>query len=307
MTATETRTTRIPPDDISELGAWLDDLIHEIDEQPDDVRDRVYALLDGIDVLHRSALTRVVALLQAPGAGLGWKSARADPVIRTVLQLYDLLPESADEQVEDALRDVQGKIGRDGGKLELLKVAEGVVSVRLNAPTKPGADSTVEWMRTIEDALREGFPGFLAIQVAGPPTPPRPTIRLSVVAPPEQPPIPRPLNAPRWDDLTTLDELPPATMRGFQGRGTAILVVNVGGTVFAYEDACPDTPMLLSIGQLDGEEIVCPWHGCRFDARVGTRLLHRGTNLIPYPTDIQGNAVRVAVNLRGVAHLEQQT
>lgn len=306
MTAAEFATVRVPPDDIAELGSWIDDLIHELDQQPDDVRERVYALLDGVDVLHRSALTRLVALLQAPGAGLGWKSARTDPVIRTVLQLYDLLPESEDEQVEDALREFRAAFESDGGTLELLKVADGIVTLRLNLSTDAGPNSTVGLLRSIETALHDGFPGFRSLQVAGPPTPPKRTIRLNVVAPQERTRVPGAPSAPLWEDVLPFAELPAGSMRGVQIRGLAVLVVNAHGEVFAYEDACPDTPMLLSIGQIDGEQIVCPWHGCRFEVRSGTRVVHRGTNLIPYPTEITGDIVRVAVNLRGTASLGDQ-
>ena len=90
-------------------------------------------------------------------------------------------------------------------------------------------------------------------------------------------------------------------MLGVRIADRLILLCNVGGDVFAYDDACPDTPLTLSNGSLDGEQIVCPWHGCRFDARTGQRVIHRGTNLARYPAEMDGDVVRVAVNERGPA------
>jgi len=101
--------------------------------------------------------------------------------------------------------------------------------------------------------------------------------------------------APAWHDVTALDDVPPGALRGFRVAGDAVLLCNVGGDVFAYHDACPDSPLALSPGQLDGDEIVCPWHGCRFDARGGQRRGHRGTGLTSFPVATDGPVVRVAL------------
>ncbi len=234
---------RIPPDDLEELGAWIHDLLQEFEEHPDaEVRERVFALLDGIDVLHRATLTRLVTLLQGPGAGIVWHRAQQDPLIRTLLHLYDLLPES-----------------ESGGGAVLMPPAP------VPAPA------------------------------------PKPTsIRLTVVSDSATSPQLIP-DDPEWGDAGTRDDLPPGSMYGVRVGGAAILLCNIGGEFFAWEDACPDTPLALSTGQLDGGEIVCPWHGCRFDARTGERLVHRGTGLVTYPVEIVGDAIRVAANFRGFA------
>lgn len=225
-----------PPDELEALGAWIQDLLQEFEEHPDaEVRERVFALLDGVDALHRATLTRLVTLLQGPGAGIVWRRVQQDPLVRTLLDLYDLLP------------------GSEAG---------------------PGTG-------------------------AGPvPTPP--SIRLTVVSDNAASPLPVQAD-PEWDDAGMFDDLPSGTMRGMRVRGSAILLCNLDGELFGWEDACPDTPLALSTGQLDGEEIVCPWHGCRFHARTGERLVHRGTSLVPYPVEIASDVIRVASNLRGFA------
>src|SRR5919199_3765914 len=82
-----------PPDDLAALGEWIDGLIQGLAAHHDaGVRERVFALLDGVDALHRAALGRLVAILRAPGAEGAWERALADPVVRAVLEIYDLLP-----------------------------------------------------------------------------------------------------------------------------------------------------------------------------------------------------------------------
>lgn len=222
-----------PPDELDALGEWIGDLIQEFDEHPDDdVRERVFALLDGVDALHRAALGRLVALLKEPDAATTWSRAQRDPLIRTVLALYDLAP-----------------------------------------VTEP-----------------KRFP---------PSRPPQMTIPLTMVQSSSVLPVGMTSRAPEWHEVERLFALPPETMSGIKIADRLILLCNIGGEIFAYDDACPDTPLTLSNGQLESEQIVCPWHGCRFDARSGQRMIHRGTNLIPYPVTIEGDVVRVALNLRG--------
>lgn len=222
-----------PPDELDALGEWIGNLIQEFDEHPDDdVRERVFALLDGVDALHRAALGRLVALLQTPDATTIWKQAQHDPLIRTVLALYDLAPAT------------EAKV----------------------------------------------FP---------PSRPPRVTIPLTMVHSSATMQSGTDARVPEWRDGVRLTEIQPHTIRGVKIVGTLVLLCNIGGDVYAYDDACPDTPLTLSNGHLDGEQIVCPWHGCRFDARTGQRMVHRGTNLIPVPVSIEGDIVRIAVNIRG--------
>lgn len=302
-----------PPEDLAALGEWIDGLVQGFADHPDAaVRERVFALLDGVDALHRAALGRLAALLQAPGAEAVWAQARQDRLIRTTLLLYDLLPRSEWEQAEEALAAVSPYIESHGGRLELRAVVDGVVTVRLTGSCQDCAGSPVTLRRVVEGALRDGFGGFQGLRVETPSPPTRllapappvpatgptrgkralPVVETSAALPP------RPL-APRWHTTIARAELPPGALRGLRVAGEPVVLCNVGGEVFAYRDACPDTPLALSPGHVAGEAIVCPWHGCRFDARTGRRLEHRGTGLAPFPVAIVGHTIRVAVNVPG--------
>ncbi len=234
-----------PPTDLAALGAWVDGLIQELAAHPDPaVGERAFALLDGVDALHRAALGRLVALLQAPEAAAVWGLAHQDPVIRAVLLLYDLASPGAANPAKGAARDV---------------------------PVAPFAPATALPIRHESVPV----PGKRAL----------PVIAAS--------------DALRWRDVVALAELPPGALLGRSVDGVAVLLCNADGEIAAYEDTCPDTPLTLSLGQLDGEDIVCPWHGCRFEARSGRRSGHRGTGLRSFPVVLEGTMIRVAVNVTG--------
>lgn len=66
----------------------LESLVEAIDQFPDDVRDPVLELLDGLDLLHRTALQRLAARL---GHDL-LDDARTDGAVAWLLDAYDVRP-----------------------------------------------------------------------------------------------------------------------------------------------------------------------------------------------------------------------
>lgn len=235
-----------PPTDLAALGSWIDGLIQELAAHPDpSVGERAFTLLDGVDALHRAALGRLVALLQAPEAAAVWGLARHDPVIRAVLLLYDLVS--------------SGETSPESG------------AASETSDTYPLPPATVLPIR--HESVPVPGKRALPVVAAG--------------------------DALRWHDVATLGDLPAGTLRSCSVDNVAVLLCNADGDIAAYEDTCPDTPLTLSLGQIDGDDIVCPWHGCRFEARTGRRSGHRGTGLRSFPVVLEGTVIRVAVNVTG--------
>lgn len=72
-----------------ELLAHVNGLVEEMERLPfPEARDQVFELLAGIDAIHREALRRLVRLFKE---GVLEKVV-TDPAIRTLMELYDLLP-----------------------------------------------------------------------------------------------------------------------------------------------------------------------------------------------------------------------
>jgi nitrite reductase/ring-hydroxylating ferredoxin subunit len=55
-------------------------------------------------------------------------------------------------------------------------------------------------------------------------------------------------------------------------NGEDVVVFNVAGAYYATQDECTHARGPLHKGVLEGESIVCPWHGSRFDVRDGRVL-----------------------------------
>lgn len=64
---------------------------------------------------------------------------------------------------------------------------------------------------------------------------------------------------------------PMGQLKGLMAEGQAIVLTNAEGTVCALEDKCSHEDYPLSDGELDGGQVVCRYHGARFDACSGAR------------------------------------
>ena len=91
-------------------------------------------------------------------------------------------------------------------------------------------------------------------------------------------------------DVCALDDLPPGSITVAELNGRRVCVANVHGELFAVQDRCPHLGAPLSVGDLNGANIVCPWHQSEFDMRTGrtkkwlpTGLWHRLDRLLPPP------------------------
>jgi 3-phenylpropionate/trans-cinnamate dioxygenase ferredoxin subunit len=72
-----------------------------------------------------------------------------------------------------------------------------------------------------------------------------------------------------WIAVARADEIAPGAFKVVDVDGAMVAVFNVGGTYYAIDDACTHDGGSLSGGEVQGEEVVCPRHGARFDIKTG--------------------------------------
>ena len=155
---------------LSELLAWVETL-----DEPD--RDRVLELLDGIDVLHRSALEELGEELGADRV----REARERPAVAWLFDAYGIGVDQVSAS-EDALAAIRPYIESHGGRVEVLAASAGVVQVRLSGACSGCTASAITLQQGVEEALRTGVPGFVTMEVEEEPAgvlshpPPGPTL-----------------------------------------------------------------------------------------------------------------------------------
>jgi nitrite reductase/ring-hydroxylating ferredoxin subunit len=73
-------------------------------------------------------------------------------------------------------------------------------------------------------------------------------------------------------EVGKVNEIPDGKMKHVEVDGKELLIANVGGKFYAISDRCGHMNALLSMGNLTGTTITCPFHGAKFDVTTGTNL-----------------------------------
>jgi nitrite reductase (NADH) small subunit len=96
--------------------------------------------------------------------------------------------------------------------------------------------------------------------------------------------------------IATETELPaPGEAKEFEIAGKTICVANVNGTVTAIENVCLHMGGPLGQGYVDGEKIVCPWHGWEYNAKTGELFDDAKSKLDVYPIKVENGEVLVDI------------
>ncbi len=84
-------------------------------------------------------------------------------------------------------------------------------------------------------------------------------------------PIQAPVNAARMlaKNEFRLSELKPGEMGVVEVNGESAVVFNLQGKYYALDDYCPHAGAPLSEGEMDGDTVICPWHGSCFNVATG--------------------------------------
>jgi len=279
---------------VSEHRDVLEDvqrLIAALESHPDPtVRTAVTALLQGIDAVHRTALTHLVGAIQGMAGEAFMNRLTADPAIRLLLMSYDLIAVDRRLHTEEALDTVRAHLHGHGIDVELTDVVGGAVYVKLHGLER-GHVALDAVRHDLEEALRVGLLGFQELVIgdrAAAPT--SQLLQVGGLRPPQRPVYRR---------VCDVSEVSPGAVRAVDVDGHGILLANVDGEFFAVSNQCGESPLPLQFSTLHGAELRCSWHGCRYDLRSGHRL-DGPERLIVFPVAVYGGDVRLALGTEPV-------
>lgn len=72
-----------------------------------------------------------------------------------------------------------------------------------------------------------------------------------------------------WIAVARTEEIAPGAFKVVEVDGAMVAVFNVDGQYYAIDDACTHDGASLAGGEVQGDEVVCPRHGARFNIRTG--------------------------------------
>jgi Fe-S cluster biogenesis protein NfuA len=164
---------RLPPELVAAMHR-LDELIEVFGQHPDQsVQDAFFETLRAVDVVHRSGLQRLDALLAERSLR---DEAGKDPQVALLFDLYAAQEEHLDERsrAEAAVAAIRPYVESHGGRLEVVSAEDGVISIRLLGACESCSGSTATLRALVEEALRAELPEFVRMDVAPPAHAPAP-------------------------------------------------------------------------------------------------------------------------------------
>lgn len=77
-------------------------------------------------------------------------------------------------------------------------------------------------------------------------------------------------------------DIPVGQMKKIEKGNKEILLVNVGGKLYAIDDRCGHMNMSLAAGKLTGKHVTCPFHGATFDVTSGKAVARHSEQIDEY-------------------------
>lgn len=97
-----------------------------------------------------------------------------------------------------------------------------------------------------------------------------------------------------WFNVAPAKDFLPGSSRRVEIDDVVVAVFNLDGEYYAVEDVCTHDYSPLEGGAVEGEEIVCPRHGARFNIKTGEALTAPAYEPLPtFPVRVNEGIVQV--------------
>jgi len=100
----------------------------------------------------------------------------------------------------------------------------------------------------------------------------------------------------RFVRVATTDEIPPGRGKVVEVEGREVAIFNAGGgRFFASGTVCPHEGGPLGEGLVEGDTVICPWHGYDFDLRTGDCPVDPELRIPVYEVKVEGTDIFITV------------
>jgi nitrite reductase/ring-hydroxylating ferredoxin subunit len=96
--------------------------------------------------------------------------------------------------------------------------------------------------------------------------------------------------------VANIDEIPSGHAKLVEVNGNEIALFNVAGSFHAIDNSCTHVGGPLCEGEIDGQEVTCPWHGAVFDVTTGRALGPPAAEPVScYTLRVQGSDIEIEI------------
>jgi nitrite reductase (NADH) small subunit len=101
---------------------------------------------------------------------------------------------------------------------------------------------------------------------------------------------------PSFVKVATQSDLPAeGEAKEFTLGDKVICVANVNGVISAMDNVCLHRGGPLGQGTIEGDKLVCPWHGWQYDPKTGAAAHNPAAKVAVYPIKMENGDVMVEV------------
>lgn len=279
----------------SDAFEQLEILLESIEQHPDEnVRNHVRALVFSLLDLHHAAISKMLKVISEHDAkGEIFEEFSNDEVIRAILMVQDLMPESLEKRIENALDEARKKLSEYDADVELVKIEDNTAYLKLFGGGASMTVSTAVLKAEIEHFLHEFTPDLFNVKYDDTIAPPKQSATLVQIQPfqPKQEESDKKIMLP----VIRADQVKLNSKQVIEsGDDINLLVCNIAGTFYAFENRCPHQNQTLGEGLLEGGVLTCPWHGYQFDIKRGGRCLtDPSLKLESLPLKVENEVIKV--------------
>ena len=100
-----------------------------------------------------------------------------------------------------------------------------------------------------------------------------------------------------FQKVATTSEILDGELKGFLVENTSIVICNRNNNFYAFRDECSHEEFPLSDGDLEGDNVVCIYHGAEFDIKTGENLCLPAVEPIDvYELKVEGDDILVKID-----------
>ena len=90
-------------------------------------------------------------------------------------------------------------------------------------------------------------------------------------------------------------DVPPGELKVLDIDDKPIVIRNINGTLHAIENICPHRGGPVGEGDLEGDTIVCPWHGWAFHHDTCQNTMNPAAVIRKFPVRVEGGDIVVEI------------
>jgi Fe-S cluster biogenesis protein NfuA len=148
----------------------VEQLVRALSDCPDPVvRDQVQELVATLMDFHGEGLSKMFHILDAHAGNLpdAFNAMCNDPIVGSLLLMYELHPADVHDRVTAALEAVRPSLQEHQGDVELVAIEDDAVKLRLQGSCNGCPSSTATFRNLIETAIHDRAPEIRSIQLEG--------------------------------------------------------------------------------------------------------------------------------------------